>query len=89
MCIGNFLFLHYRNVFKDAIVPQQLIAPRLEGLILGKSHSNGGNKLLLKILYSNFVLFVCRLWRAPWQTRTVTRWRGYVQARDESGAVSR
>jgi hypothetical protein len=51
-----------------------------------KSLEMGGKKLVLKILYSNSVLFVHRLGRAQWQIRTVMHWRGYVQRLNRNGA---
>jgi hypothetical protein len=39
-----------------------------------------------KYFDSNFLLFVYRLGRAPWQTRMASGWRGYVWAIKKSGA---
>jgi hypothetical protein len=38
-----------------------------------------------KVFDSNFLLLVCRLGRAPWQTRMVSGWRGYVWALKKNG----
>jgi hypothetical protein len=39
-----------------------------------------------KVFDSNFLLLICRLGRAPWQTRMVSGWRGYVLALKKRGA---
>jgi hypothetical protein len=36
------------------------------------------NKLQKKVFDSNFLLLVCRLGRAPRETRMASGWRGYV-----------
>jgi hypothetical protein len=39
-----------------------------------------------KISDSNFLLVVCRLGRAPWQTKMASGWRGYRWPLGKSGA---
>jgi hypothetical protein len=46
----------------------------------------GDNKLPAEVFDSNFVLIVCRLGRAPWETRMASGWRGYVWVLKKSGA---
>jgi hypothetical protein len=46
----------------------------------------GGSKLPAKVFDSNFLLLVCRLGRAPWETRMASGWIGYVWALKKSGA---
>jgi hypothetical protein len=68
-------------------VSQQLIVPKLEGLVLRyRVTQDGGTKLPAKIYDSNFLLLVCRLGRAPWETRMASGWRGHVWALKKSGA---
>jgi hypothetical protein len=67
---------------KYAIVSEQLIVPKLEDLVLRYRSL----KLLAKVLDFNFLLFVCRLGRAPWETRMASGWRGYVWSLMKSGA---
>jgi hypothetical protein len=57
---------------KYAIVSEQFIVPRLEECASAQVTQDGGNKLPAKQFDSNFLLFVCRLGRAPWQLMNVT-----------------
>jgi hypothetical protein len=47
---------------------------------------DGGNNLPAKVFDSNFLLLVCRLGRALWETRTASGWRGYVWALKKNDA---
>jgi hypothetical protein len=76
------IILAFTGVYlKYASVSQQLIVPKLEVQVT----QDGDNKLPVKVFDSNFLLLDCRLGRAPWRTRMVSGWRGYVQAPKKSG----
>jgi hypothetical protein len=74
-----FIFAFTGVYLKYASVSQQLIAQV-------QVTQDGGNKLAAKGFDSNFHLLVCRLGRAPWETRMASGWRGYVWALKKSGA---
>jgi hypothetical protein len=64
---------------KYVSISQELIVPKVEGLVLlYRVTQDGGNKLPAKIFDSNFLLLVCRLGRAAWETRMASGWRGHV-----------
>jgi hypothetical protein len=69
-------------------VSQPHIVPKLEDLVLRYRlpKMGGGNKLPAKVFDSNFLHFVCRLGRAPWETNMASGWRGYVWVLKKSGA---
>jgi hypothetical protein len=73
---------------KYASVLEELIASILSDLYLRvyKVTQDGGNKLPVKVFDSNFLFLVCRLGRAPCQTRMPSGWRGYVWVLKKNGA---
>jgi hypothetical protein len=62
-------FLHYRSVFEMSVFHSNLLSPNLRNVHSAQVTQDGGNKLPATIFDSNFLLFVCRLERAPWQVR--------------------
>jgi hypothetical protein len=71
---------------KYVSISQELIVCKLEGLVLWyRVTQDGDNKFPTKIFDSNFLFLVCRLRRAPWETRMASGWRGHVWALKKSG----
>jgi hypothetical protein len=77
----TFIFSFTAVLFKICQCFTATFVPKLEDLVL----RYGGNKVPAKVFDSNFLLLVCRLGRAPWQTTIVAGWRGYVRALKKSG----
>jgi hypothetical protein len=72
---------------KYASVSQQLIVLELEDLALRYSALKmEAISCHQKYLTPIFLLLLCRLGRAPWQTRMASGWRGYVWALKKIGA---
>jgi hypothetical protein len=63
--------------------------PVFHSKLLSPYLSTGGNKLPIKIFDSNFLLLLCRLGRAAWQTRMSSGWRGYVWECKKKWRISR
>jgi hypothetical protein len=84
---GNyFYFYFYRSVFKICHCFTATYCPQTWGPCTQvQVTQDGGNKLPAKVFYSNFLLLVCRLGRAPWQTRMASDWRGFVWTLKKSG----
>jgi hypothetical protein len=73
--VGNvFIFALWKYIYLQMPLFLSNLFPDLRDLYSAQVTQDGGSKLLLKIFYFNFVLFVCRLGRAPWQIRMVTCW---------------
>jgi hypothetical protein len=73
---------------KYVSVSQQLIAPIFSDLYpsTNKGHSRWGAISCHQKYLTNYLLLLCRLGRAPWQTRMASGWRGYVWALKKIGA---
>jgi hypothetical protein len=81
MNIGNYIFAFTVGYLKYASVLEQFTVPQT----WGPCTQDGGSKLPAKVYDSNFLFFVCRLGRAPRETRMASGWRGYVWALKKSG----
>jgi hypothetical protein len=84
LSIGNLYFCLYRSLPKICKCLTATYCPQTLGSCTQVTQ-DGGNKLPVKVLTTNFLLLVCRLGRAPGQTRMASCWRGHVWALKKSG----